>query len=40
MHKGVTGVDPRTPVAQLARLMREHDIGAIPIGAIDLRSLL
>lgn len=35
MHKGVTWVDPRTPVEQLARLMREHDIGAIPIGEND-----
>ena len=35
MHKGVTWVDPRTPVQQLARLMREHDIGAIPIGEND-----
>jgi CBS domain-containing protein len=35
MHKGVTWVDPSTPVAQLARLMREHDIGAIPIGEND-----
>ena len=35
MHKGVTWVDPSTPVKQLARLMREHDIGAIPIGEND-----
>ena len=35
MHKGVTWVDPSTPVEQLARLMREHDIGAIPIGEND-----
>ena len=35
MHRGVTWVDPRTPVQQLARLMREHDIGAIPIGEND-----
>jgi CBS domain-containing protein len=32
MHKGVTWVDPQTSVEQLARLMREHDIGAIPTG--------
>jgi CBS domain-containing protein len=35
MHKGVTWVDPDTPIEQLARLMREHDIGAIPIGEND-----
>ena len=35
MHKGVTWVDPRTSVEKLATLMREHDIGAIPIGEND-----
>ena len=35
MHKGVTWVEPDTPVETLARLMREHDIGAIPIGEND-----
>jgi CBS domain-containing protein len=35
MHKGVRWVDPDTPVAELAKLMREHDIGAIPIGEND-----
>jgi CBS domain-containing protein len=35
MHKGVTWVDPRTPVEQLAQLMQQHDIGAIPIGEND-----
>src|SRR5262245_57190304 len=35
MHKGVTWVDPSKPVEQLARLMREHDIGAIPVGEND-----
>ncbi len=35
MHKGVDWVDPATPVAELARLMRDHDIGAIPIGEND-----
>jgi CBS domain-containing protein len=35
MHKGVQWVSPGTPVAQLATLMREHDIGAIPIGEND-----
>jgi predicted transcriptional regulator len=35
MHKGVTWVDPNTPLEQLARLMQKHDIGAIPIGEND-----
>src|SRR6059058_5608968 len=35
MHKGVDWVSPDTPVAELARLMRGHDIGAIPIGEND-----
>jgi CBS domain-containing protein len=35
MHKGVQWVDPDTPIVELARLMREHDIGAIPIGEND-----
>ena len=35
MHKGVDWVSPDTPVAELAKLMREHDIGAIPIGEND-----
>jgi CBS domain-containing protein len=35
MHKGVDWVSPETPVAELAKLMSEHDIGAIPIGEND-----
>jgi CBS domain-containing protein len=35
MHKGVDWVGPETPVTELAKLMREHDIGAIPIGEND-----
>ena len=35
MHKGVQWVGPGTSVNQLATLMREHDIGAIPIGEND-----
>ncbi len=31
MHKGVDWVSPDTPVNELAKLMRDHDIGAIPI---------
>jgi len=35
MHKGVDWVAPDTPLADLAKLMRKHDIGAIPIGEND-----
>src|ERR1700750_1577717 len=35
MHKGVDWVGPDTPVVDLEKLMREHDIGAIPIGEND-----
>ena len=35
MHKGVDWVGPDTPVTELAKLMRKHDIGAIPIGEND-----
>jgi CBS domain-containing protein len=35
MHKGVDWVNPDTPVTEIAKLMRAHDIGAIPIGEND-----
>ena len=35
MHKGVDWVSPDTPVSELAKLMRAHDIGSIPIGEND-----
>ena len=35
MHKGVEWVGPDTPVSELAKLMRKHDIGAVPIGEND-----
>ena len=35
MHKGVDWVSPETPVSELAKIMCEHDIGAIPIGEND-----
>ena len=35
MHKGVDWVSPNTPVTEVAKLMREHDIGCIPIGEDD-----
>jgi CBS domain-containing protein len=35
MHSGVQWVAPDTPVTELAKMMRDHDIGAIPIGEND-----
>jgi CBS domain-containing protein len=35
MHKGVKWVSPDTLVAEVAKLMREYDVGAIPIGEDD-----
>jgi CBS domain-containing protein len=35
MHKGVEWVGPDAPVIEIAKLMREHDVGAIPIGEND-----
>jgi CBS domain-containing protein len=35
MHRGVDWVSPETPVAELAKLMRDHDVGSIPIGEND-----
>lgn len=35
MHKGAAWVSPETPVSEIAKLMSEHDIGAIPIGEND-----
>ncbi len=35
MHKKATWVAPDTSVSELARLMKEHDIGSIPIGEND-----
>ena len=35
MHKGVDWVSPDTPVTEVAKLMCDHDIGAIPIGEND-----
>jgi CBS domain-containing protein len=33
MHKGVTCVEPETPIKNIAKRMREDDIGAIPVKA-------
>ena len=35
MHKGVDWVSPDTPVTGSQKLMRDHDVGAIPIGEND-----
>jgi CBS domain-containing protein len=35
MHKGVDWVDADTPISDIAKIMRQHDIGAIPIGEDD-----
>lgn len=35
MHKGVEWAQPNITVSALAKLMRRHDIGAIPIGEDD-----
>jgi CBS domain-containing protein len=35
MHTGAQWVEPGTSLTELARLMREHNIGAIPIGEND-----
>jgi CBS domain-containing protein len=35
MHKGVEWVGPDTPLGEIAKLMRRHDVGAIPIGEND-----
>ncbi|RME67818.1 MAG: CBS domain-containing protein [Alphaproteobacteria bacterium] len=35
MHKGVDWRTPETPLSEIAKIMREHDIGAVPIGEND-----
>lgn len=35
MHKGVTWVPPTATVAEIAKRMREEDIGAVPVGEND-----
>ena len=35
MHQGAKWVAPATPVQELARMMKEHDIGALPVGEND-----
>ena len=35
MHSGVTWVDPSIPLSEIAKKMRDEDIGAIPVGEND-----
>lgn len=35
MHSGVTWVEPETPLKDIARKMRDEDIGAVPVGQND-----
>ncbi len=35
MHTGAEWVAPNTPVSDLAKKMRQHDIGALPVGEDD-----
>jgi CBS domain-containing protein len=35
MHRGVIWVSPKTPVSDIARRMRNDDIGAVPVGDND-----
>ena len=35
MHKGVDWVGPDTPLTEIAKLMRAHDVGCVPIGEDD-----
>ena len=35
MHRGVDWVGPDKPIIELAKLMRQHDVGSIPIGEND-----
>ena len=35
MHSGVEWVDPTTPVTEIAKTMKRHDVGAVPVGEDD-----
>lgn len=35
MHKNATWVPPTMPVSQIAKIMKEQDIGAVPVGESD-----
>lgn len=35
MHKGVQWLQPDAPLKDVAKLMRDHDIGSVPVGEND-----
>lgn len=35
MHRGAEWVEPETPITEIARKMRDDDIGSIPVGEND-----
>lgn len=35
MHRGVTWCTPDTPLQEVAQLLSDHDVGAIPVGEND-----
>jgi CBS domain-containing protein len=35
MHKGAVWISPDTSITEIAQKMREHDIGALPVGEND-----
>lgn len=35
MHRGVTWCTPDMPLMEVAQLLRDHDVGAIPVGEDD-----
>ncbi|SDJ94473.1 CBS domain-containing protein [Microbulbifer yueqingensis] len=35
MHEGVTWCSPDTPLSEVAKILRDEDIGAVPIGEND-----
>src|SRR5690606_2470090 len=35
MHPGVHWVEPGTPIIEIAKLMRDQDIGSLPVGEDD-----
>jgi CBS domain-containing protein len=35
MHRGVTWVEPGTSIREVARMMRDSDIGSVPVGEND-----
>ena len=35
MHRGVTWVEPGTSIREIARMMRDNDIGSVPVGDND-----